>query len=110
MIHSLIYSDQDHYKISLPSDSNPESFIEEKFRVTKAHLENAMDPELHPDQLYISFASAAFTLKEPSLTPQVIFPPSRERLSTSLLGLRHRGWGEGCRHESEASYLAERTY
>jgi len=62
---------QDHYKISLSSDSNLESFIEEKFRVTKAHLENAMDPELHPDQLYISFASAAFRQEEPSLTPQV---------------------------------------
>ena len=71
MIHSFIYLDQDHYKISLPSDSNPESFIEEKFRVTIAHLEKAMDPELHPDQLYISFASAAFTQEEPSLTPQV---------------------------------------
>ncbi|KAF8815521.1 PLC-like phosphodiesterase [Phlegmacium glaucopus] len=61
---------QDHYNID-PSDSNPESCIEDKFRVTKAHLENAMNPELHPDQLYISFASAAFRQEEPSLTPQV---------------------------------------
>jgi len=62
---------QDHYKIHPSSDSNPESCIEDKFRVTKAHLENAMNPELHPDQLYISFASAAFRLEEPSLTPEV---------------------------------------
>ena len=68
-----------------------------------------MNPELHPDQLYISFASAAFKQEKPSLTPQVIFLPSpikKERLFTFLLGLRHWGWGEGCRHESEASYLA----
>lgn len=102
MIHSLIYSDQDHYKISLPSDSNPESFIEEKFRVTKAHLENAMDPELHPDQLYISFASAAFTLKEPSLTPQVIFSPIKReviyiftRFTPSGMGRRLSAWIRG---------------
>ena len=31
-----------------------------------------MNPDLHPDQLYISFASAAFKQEEPSLTPQVI--------------------------------------
>ena len=32
-----------------------------------------MNPDLHPDQLYISFASAAFRQEEPSLTPQVFF-------------------------------------
>ena len=69
-----------------------------------------MDPKLHPDQLYISFASAAFTLRKPSLTPQVFsLPTSREMLSTSLLGLCHGDWGKCCRNESEAYYLAERT-
>ena len=72
MARLLIKFDQDHYNIKLSPDSNPESCIEEKFRVTKAHLENAMNPDLHPDQLYISFASAAFKQEEPSLTPQVI--------------------------------------
>ena len=104
---------QDYYKISLSSDSNLESFIEEKFRVTKVHLEKAMDPELHPDQLYISFASAAFRQEEPSLTPQVIllFPHPIKRLGEGcqhiLLGLCHWRWEEGCWHESKASYLAE---
>jgi len=62
---------EDHYQINLSSDSNPESYIEEKFRVLKAHLENAMNPEFHPDQLFISFASGAFSQEEASLTPQV---------------------------------------
>jgi len=62
---------EDNYNISLSFGSSPESYIEEKFRVTIAHLENAIDPTLHPDQLYISFASAAFTLEQPFLTPQI---------------------------------------
>ncbi len=37
----------------------------------QGHLERAIDNELHPNQLYISFASAAFRFGEPSLTPKV---------------------------------------
>ncbi len=62
---------KDHYKLSPPDDSTPQFCIEEKLRITKAHLERAIDNELHPNQLYISFASAAFRFGEPSLTPKV---------------------------------------
>ncbi|KJA21803.1 hypothetical protein HYPSUDRAFT_41667 [Hypholoma sublateritium FD-334 SS-4] len=62
---------QDHYRLSPPDDSTPQFCIEEKLRITKAHLERAIDTELHPNQLFISFSSAAFRFEEPSLTPKV---------------------------------------
>jgi len=62
---------QDHYRLSPPEGSTPQFCIEEKLRVTKEHLERAIDTTLHPNQLFISFASAAFRFEEPSLTPKV---------------------------------------
>uniref|UniRef100_A0A8H7XX45 DUF6533 domain-containing protein n=1 Tax=Psilocybe cubensis TaxID=181762 RepID=A0A8H7XX45_PSICU len=62
---------QDYYKIDPSSDSHPSSCITDKLHTVLAHLERAIDPALHPDQLYISFASASFRAEEPSLTPQV---------------------------------------
>jgi len=67
-----------------------------------------MNPELHLDQLYISFASAAFRQEESSLTTQVFlfsFFLSVEKAVCSnaiLLGVN-------CGCESEASRLVERT-
>ncbi|KAF9474655.1 PLC-like phosphodiesterase [Pholiota conissans] len=62
---------QDHYRLPPSPDSeNPQMCVDEKFGVIKAHLEKAIDQNLHPDQLYISFASAAFRFEEPTLTPR----------------------------------------
>ncbi|EDQ98741.1 uncharacterized protein LACBIDRAFT_335698 [Laccaria bicolor S238N-H82] len=48
---------EDYYDSSLPLTSKPSQFIEEKFGATTAQLGNAT--LFNPDQLYISFASAA---------------------------------------------------
>ncbi|EDR02697.1 uncharacterized protein LACBIDRAFT_308269 [Laccaria bicolor S238N-H82] len=48
---------EDYYDSSLPLTSTPSQFIEEKFGATTAHLGNAT--LFNPDQLYISFVSAA---------------------------------------------------
>lgn len=62
---------KDHYRLSPPDDSTPQFCIEEKLQISKAHLERAIDTTLHPNQLFISFSSAAFRFGEPSLTPKV---------------------------------------
>lgn len=68
----LIPCCQDHYRLPPSPDSkDPQSCINEKLKVIKAHLERAVDQSLHPEQLFISFASAAFRFEEPTLTPKV---------------------------------------
>ncbi|KAF9562045.1 PLC-like phosphodiesterase [Agrocybe pediades] len=62
---------QDYYRIDPSPDSNPASCIKDKLQVIKIHLERAIHPSLHPDQLFISFASASFRIEEPDLTPEV---------------------------------------
>ncbi|KAF8192920.1 PLC-like phosphodiesterase [Pholiota molesta] len=63
---------QDHYRLPpSPNSKDPQSCINEKLSVIKAHLERAINQSLDPDQLFISFASAAFRFEEPTLTPKV---------------------------------------
>lgn len=70
---------QDFYDIttSLPLGSGTAAYIDAKFDAVTAHLTNATQTDLNPDQLYISFASAAFIDDNPVVTPQV-------RLSTKF--------------------------
>jgi len=51
---------EDFYDIELPGNSTLSDHIQAKFDVVTQHLTNATSCHLHPDQLYISFASAAF--------------------------------------------------
>jgi len=62
---------QDFYDITLPLGSGASTYIDAKFGAVTAHLENATRTDLHPDQLYISFASAAFIDDTPPMTPKV---------------------------------------
>ena len=62
---------QDFYRITIPLGSGTQAYINAKFEATTAHITNATLPTLNPDQLYISFASAAFILDTPYVTPQV---------------------------------------
>jgi 1-phosphatidylinositol phosphodiesterase len=64
---------QDFYAItrSLPSGSGTAAYINAKFDAVTAHLTNATQPDLNPDQLYISFASAAFINDTTPVTPKV---------------------------------------
>lgn len=65
---------EDFYNIILPTGSTPADYIQAKFDATMQHLTNATSPDLHPDQLYISFASAAFIpVSNPPMTPHVSF-------------------------------------
>ena len=63
--------DQDFYNITIPLGSGTEAYIDAKFEATTAHITNATLTTLNPDQLYISFASAAFIQDTPVVTPQV---------------------------------------
>ena len=65
------FFDQDFYDITIPLGSGTEAYIDAKFEATIAHITNATLTTLNPDQLYISFASAAFILDIPVVTPQV---------------------------------------
>ncbi|KDR79191.1 hypothetical protein GALMADRAFT_243091 [Galerina marginata CBS 339.88] len=80
---------QDYYRVQLPTNSNPASCIQEKFQAITAHLEQAMDSSLHPDQLYISFSSASFRVEDPALalSPEVY---ALGNVKESLIGLNHR--------------------
>ena len=69
MFASLV---QDFYDITIPQGSGTQAYINAKFDATTAHITNATLTTLHPDQLYISFASAAFIQDTPVVTPQVI--------------------------------------
>lgn len=63
---------EDFYDIELPTNSTLSDHIQAKFDVITQHLTNATSPHLHPNQLYISFASAAFVpLPATSITPVV---------------------------------------
>lgn len=64
---------QDFYEISadLPLGSGTAAYIDAKFDAVIAHLTNATRTDLNPDQLYISFASAAFIDDNPAVTPKV---------------------------------------
>jgi hypothetical protein len=65
---------QDYYDVSadLAKGSSATAYIQAKFDVTTAHIAEAGNA--HPDQLYISFASAAFIDDQPPMTPQVCSP------------------------------------
>ena len=65
---------QDYYNISadLPLGSGASAYIRAKFNVTTAHITEAGNS--NPDQLYISFASAAFIDDQPPMTPEVCQP------------------------------------
>ncbi|KAJ3505387.1 hypothetical protein NLJ89_g7444 [Agrocybe chaxingu] len=62
---------EDFYAVGadLPLGSGTTAYIDAKFATTTAHLADAT--QLHPDQLYISFASAAFISDNPSMTPEI---------------------------------------
>jgi len=60
---------EDFYDVELPVDATPADHIQAKFEVTTEHLTNATRSDLHPDQLYISFASAAALPSVPPMTP-----------------------------------------
>ncbi|PPQ88174.1 hypothetical protein CVT25_005139 [Psilocybe cyanescens] len=62
---------EDFYQIDLPLGSGANAYIETKFDAVTAHLTNATLTNLNPDQLYISFASAAFVLDSPPMTPEI---------------------------------------
>ncbi|KAF9474654.1 PLC-like phosphodiesterase [Pholiota conissans] len=64
---------EDFYDItrSLPLGSGTAAYIEAKFDAVTAHLTNATRTDLNPDQLYISFASAAFIDDTPFVTPEI---------------------------------------
>jgi len=63
---------EDFYDIELPANSTLSDHIQAKFDVVTQHLTNATSSHLHPDQLYISFASAAFVPTPAiSITPVV---------------------------------------
>lgn len=62
---------EDFYDVTLPLGSGTEAYIDAKFEATTAHITNATLMTLNPDQLYITFASAAFISDIPAVTPQI---------------------------------------
>ncbi|KIM43729.1 hypothetical protein M413DRAFT_443636 [Hebeloma cylindrosporum] len=63
---------EDFYEIdNVPLGSGPTAYIDSKFEVLTAHITNATSKSLNPDQLYISFASAAFINDTPAMSPEV---------------------------------------
>ncbi|KAF7760288.1 hypothetical protein Agabi119p4_10964 [Agaricus bisporus var. burnettii] len=63
---------EDYYRVSLPPGSTPKDYIQVKFDAVIEHLENAIKPDLNPDQLYITFASACFIgASNPPITPRM---------------------------------------
>ena len=53
----------------LPKRSGAKAYIDAKFEVATAHIAEAGSK--NQDQLYISFASAAFIDDQPAMTPRV---------------------------------------
>ncbi|KAE9390286.1 PLC-like phosphodiesterase [Gymnopus androsaceus JB14] len=50
---------EDYYEMDgLPDTASAAENIQWKYNATIAHLKEAIDPDFHPDQLYITFASA----------------------------------------------------
>jgi len=64
---------EDFYDITsdLPLGSGATAYIDAKFNAVIAHITNATLTDLHPDQLFISFASAAAISDSPPMTPQI---------------------------------------
>ncbi|KAF5309854.1 hypothetical protein D9619_010348 [Psilocybe cf. subviscida] len=61
---------EDYYQLPPSPDSYPVTNIDLKFKVVEEHLLRAMSRDYN-DQLFITFASAAFQFDEPSLVPKV---------------------------------------
>ncbi|KAF9465583.1 PLC-like phosphodiesterase [Collybia nuda] len=61
---------QDFYEMSLPADAGTAANIEMKFNATITHLDRATKE--HPDQLFISFASAEHNLASPTVSPRIM--------------------------------------
>ena len=79
---------QDRYAITLPPPATPsaDAYISSKFNATTAHLEKAAGPDTQTaDQLFITFASAAF-LQDPTegfyMYPRVSLPAIQLTLLT----------------------------
>ncbi|KAH7877413.1 PLC-like phosphodiesterase [Lentinula edodes] len=50
---------EDYYEMDgLPTSASAAENIQWKYNATIAHLQDAINPDLHPDQLYITFASS----------------------------------------------------
>ncbi|KAJ7671852.1 PLC-like phosphodiesterase [Mycena rosella] len=62
---------EDYYEIGLPIGAGFAENIQWKFNATTAHIEEATTM-LHPDQLYISFASSEHNVDIPSETPIIM--------------------------------------
>lgn len=100
---------QDFYDItaSLPLGSGTAAYIEAKFEAVTAHLINATRTDMNPDQLYITFASAAFIDDNPAVTPEVCFVDSK--MVAQLIccpELRDWEWNRSPGHGSETASLA----
>ncbi|KAJ3500825.1 hypothetical protein NLJ89_g9620 [Agrocybe chaxingu] len=80
---------QDNYRIPPSPDSNPSWCIDKKFGVIVKHLGDATNPNLHADQLYISFSSAAFRTEEISLVPRA-YALGLEENDTKTKGINER--------------------
>ncbi|KAF8154513.1 PLC-like phosphodiesterase [Crassisporium funariophilum] len=77
---------EDFYAINIPLGSGTAAYIDAKFEATTAHITNATMTDLHPDQLYINFASAAFILDNPPMTPHIFAVGN----GTDVLGMNQR--------------------
>ncbi|PPQ74667.1 hypothetical protein CVT24_003824 [Panaeolus cyanescens] len=78
---------EDFYAINTVAlGSGQNAYIDAKFEATTAHLTNATRKDLHPDQLYISFASAAFIDDTPPMTPHIFAVGN----GTDVLGMNQR--------------------
>jgi len=86
---------QDYYDVStdIAKGSGAPAYIQAKFNVTTAHITEAGNA--HPDQLYISFASAVFIDDQPLMTPQVcsVFTSLCLRICSDLTINRFLLWG-----------------
>ncbi|KAF8877946.1 PLC-like phosphodiesterase [Gymnopilus junonius] len=79
---------EDFYAINreLPLGSGATAYIDAKYNAVVAHLTNATLPNLNPNQLYISFSSAAFIQDSPPMTPKIFALGN----GTELLGMNQR--------------------
>jgi len=84
---------QDYYDVSadIAKGSGALAYIQAKFNVTTAHITEAGNS--HPDQLYISFASAVFIDDQPPMTPQVCSSQFCFRICSDLTLNRFLLWG-----------------
>ncbi|KAF9044279.1 PLC-like phosphodiesterase [Panaeolus papilionaceus] len=78
---------EDFYAINtVTAGSGQKAYIDAKFEAVTAHLTNATRNNLHPDQLYISFTSAAFIDDTPPMTPHIFAVGN----GTDVLGMNQR--------------------